>query len=109
VLTSLAFSGEEDALLRVFFVRAVLRHIGRGFEALFVEDALAPGPAGAVRRTLEVRARMSPRFGLVGSYELRRMTPRPLRRIVATHEPRPWASRARLHEGGGSCVVSALR
>ncbi|MBL9106826.1 MAG: hypothetical protein JNL82_38280 [Myxococcales bacterium] len=40
VLTSLEFSGEEDALIRVFFVRAVLRHIGRGFEALFVEDSL---------------------------------------------------------------------
>ena len=40
VLTALEFSGEEDVLLRVFFVRAVLRHIGRGFEALFVEDTL---------------------------------------------------------------------
>ena len=41
VLTAIEFTAsdeEEDPLLRVLFVRAILDHISRGFEVLFVED-----------------------------------------------------------------------
>lgn len=40
VLTGLEFiaSNDEDPLLRVLFVRAIIEHISRGFEVLFVED-----------------------------------------------------------------------
>ena len=41
VLTEIEFAAsdeEEDPLLRVLFVRAILDHISRGFEVLFVED-----------------------------------------------------------------------
>jgi len=40
VLTEIEFvaSAEQDPLLRVLFVRAILNHISRGFEVLFVED-----------------------------------------------------------------------
>jgi hypothetical protein len=40
VLTNLEFvaSDYEDPFLRVLFVRAILDHISRGFEVLFVED-----------------------------------------------------------------------
>lgn len=40
VLTNLEFVApdDEDPFLRVLFVRAILEHISRGFEVLFVED-----------------------------------------------------------------------